>query len=59
MMLSWSMVPGWVLEACLCSKVKSGETKGVWRKAGGGKVWQGLGNGVMCVENYGLTLLLV
>ena len=52
-------MPGWVLEACLCSKVKSGETKGVWRKAGGGKVWQGLGNGVMCVENYGLTLLLV
>ena len=41
---------------CLCSKVKSGGTKGVWRKAGGGKVWQGLGNSLMCVGNCGLTL---
>ena len=27
-------------------------------KTGGGKVWQGLGNSLMCVGNYGLTLLL-
>ena len=37
---------------------KSGGTKGVCRKTGGGKVWQGLGNSLMCVGNYGLTLLL-